>query len=277
MTSNSPLEKYQRSPKLQIDLPSGGKWYPQGALEKAQELDVYSITASDEIRARTPDSLYNGHATVEIIRKNVPAIKNPWLMPYIDVDLVLSALRLATYGDQIEFESKCPECDESNSYAVTLTRLLDHFHAAQFIDEVAVDGFLFRLRPLTYKEELENNKINFRLQRQIIQQIPKIEDEDEKSKMVDKIYEEMYELFENTICSAVTEVVTPDGDSETTPQFIKQFLLGNDKKYFNKIKEVYENTKRNFAVPKTDVECAGCGHKHETTLILDYSNFFSQG
>jgi len=58
------LEKYQRQPKLYIDLPSKGRWYPPNALAKSDELAIYSMTASDEIATKTPDALFSGNTTV---------------------------------------------------------------------------------------------------------------------------------------------------------------------------------------------------------------------
>ena len=49
----SPLTKYQRQPKQSIDLPSKGRWYSQGSLEKSEELEVFSMTASNEIATKT--------------------------------------------------------------------------------------------------------------------------------------------------------------------------------------------------------------------------------
>ena len=102
--TNNPLKKYFRQPKIYLSLPSKGKYYPPGALEMTEsgELPVYAMTAKDELLFKTPDALLNGEATVEVIRSCIPAIKNPWMMPSIDSDAVLIAIRLATYGEKLE-------------------------------------------------------------------------------------------------------------------------------------------------------------------------------
>ena len=70
--NTSILKKYQRQPKLYIDLPSQGKYYSEGSLTKHEEIEVYSMTASDEIIIKTPDALLNGEATARIIANCVP-------------------------------------------------------------------------------------------------------------------------------------------------------------------------------------------------------------
>jgi hypothetical protein len=64
------------------------------------------MTAKDELMLKTPDALMNGQATVEVIKSCVPSIKNPWHMPSIDIDTILIAIRIATYGENMEFSSK---------------------------------------------------------------------------------------------------------------------------------------------------------------------------
>ena len=66
----NPLSKYFRQPKLYIQIPSRGKYYQQGSIEYPEngELEVYSMTAKDELVFKTPDALLNGQATVDVIQ-----------------------------------------------------------------------------------------------------------------------------------------------------------------------------------------------------------------
>ena len=55
----NPLKKYYRQPKQFIRLPSGYKYYPEGAIEVSEsgEIAVYPMTAKDELIFKTPDAL----------------------------------------------------------------------------------------------------------------------------------------------------------------------------------------------------------------------------
>ena len=75
--SNNPLKQFFRQPAIYVRLPSQGKFYPPGVLEMPAtgELPVYPMTAIDEITYRTPDALFNGQATVNVLQSCVPDIK----------------------------------------------------------------------------------------------------------------------------------------------------------------------------------------------------------
>jgi hypothetical protein len=77
---------------------------------------------------KTPDALITGQASVEVIKSCIPAIKNPWLMPALDVDFALIAIRIATYGDSMEITTKCPSCETENEYDVNLSDWLSPNH-----------------------------------------------------------------------------------------------------------------------------------------------------
>ena len=37
----NPLQKYFRQPKIYVALPSGGHWYPEGALERGNRSEIF--------------------------------------------------------------------------------------------------------------------------------------------------------------------------------------------------------------------------------------------
>ena len=98
MNTNNPLRQYFRQPAIYIKLPSQGKYYPPGTLNSSVtgEYPVYPMTAIDEITYRTPDAMFNGQATVNVIQSCVPDIKDAWQMQAIDMDTVLVAIRIAS-------------------------------------------------------------------------------------------------------------------------------------------------------------------------------------
>jgi hypothetical protein len=61
-----------------------------------------SMTTKDEITLKTPDALLNGQGVVNVIESCCPAIKDAWAMPSIDVDATLIAIRIASYGNQMD-------------------------------------------------------------------------------------------------------------------------------------------------------------------------------
>ena len=104
MNSNpNPLSMFMRQPKIYIRLPSGGEFWPEGSLEATEtgEYPVYSMTAKDELILKVPDALMNGQAIVDVIQNCIPNVKNAWHAPNIDLDVLLIAIRIATYGEMM--------------------------------------------------------------------------------------------------------------------------------------------------------------------------------
>lgn len=122
---SNPLAMFMRQPKIYISLPSGGKYWPVGSLEipNNNQLAVYSMTARDELLLNIPDALMNGQAVVDVIQNCVPSIKNAWEMPSIDVDVILIAIRLATYGEMMTTPVKFGEVEME--YKVDLRTVMD--------------------------------------------------------------------------------------------------------------------------------------------------------
>ena len=108
--SANPLKQFFRQPVIYLRLPSNGEFWPEGSLimPANRELPVYPMTAIDEITYRTPDALYNGQAVINVIQSCIPNIRNAWGMPAIDTNAILVAIRIASYGHELEHSTRSP-------------------------------------------------------------------------------------------------------------------------------------------------------------------------
>ena len=99
----NPLISLMRQPKIYIRLPSNGRYWSEGSLNTTTngEYPVYSMTARDELMLKTPDALLNGQAVVDVIQSCMPNVNDAWAIPNIDLDVILVAIRLATFGEQL--------------------------------------------------------------------------------------------------------------------------------------------------------------------------------
>ena len=123
----NPLKQFFRQPAIYLQLPSDGRhWQDQSlTMPENHELPVYPMTAIDEITYRTPDALFNGQAVVNVIQSCVPAVKDGWAVPGIDINALLIGIRIASYGHDLEIGTKCPECGTDAEYTVDLRMILD--------------------------------------------------------------------------------------------------------------------------------------------------------
>lgn len=279
----NPLTKYFRQPKLYVKLPSSGNFYPKGALEHTQNMEfpVYAMTARDEIVIKTPDALMNGQSTVDIIQSCMPNIKNAWMIPSIDIDAILIAIRIATYGEQIDLDINIPNTDIVKSYTADLRLSLDKLLSAVFEPEVKIsDDITVYLRPLNYQEFTRNSLKT--LEEQRIFTVVNSQDLSEQQK-IDQFNKSFKALTEITVTSVITSIVkisTPEGDV-TDPAYINAFIDNSEKEYFNKITEHLQAQRDKFQMPMFKIVTtqeerdAGAPEEFETPVALDASNFFA--
>ena len=151
---NNPLKKYYRQPKQFIKLPSEYEFYPEGTIDvpESGEVAVYPMTAKDELLFKTPDALLNGEATVRVIQSCVPAIKNAWAMPSIDIDAVLMAIRMATYGQRMSMKVVIPNTKIEKEFDLDLQQGLDKLLNARYDKKAFFEDMEIELRPLNYAQ-----------------------------------------------------------------------------------------------------------------------------
>ena len=104
-TPQNPLAKHFRQPVIYLKLPSGGAYWPDGSIDLPlnNEIPVLAMSTKDEIVLKTPDALLNGQGVVNVIQSCCPNIKDAWKMPSVDVDATIIAIRIASYGNQMDF------------------------------------------------------------------------------------------------------------------------------------------------------------------------------
>jgi T4 bacteriophage base plate protein len=276
MQNPNPLSKHFRQPAVFLKLPSGGKYWAANSLNLSAngEIGIMPMTAKDEIMLRTPDALMNGQGVVSVIQSCVPAITNAWAMPTIDVDAVLIAIRIATYGETLEMDSKCPKCDHESRHGLDLNSILLRVKAPNYIETLQVDGLTFKFKPLNYIQSTKNNVAAFEEQ-QIMQLITNENIDPETRKAQFDVHIQKIISSNLTILSGATEsITTEDGTIVTNYEHISQFY---DNTNNNIIKTVQAHLKKladQAALPATKVQCESCENEYEVNVTFDYSNFF---
>lgn len=278
--NESPLKKYRRQPKLFIDLPSKGNFYPQGAVynDTFTQLAVFSMTPSDDILFKTPDALITGNATANTITSCIPSILDPWSVPSIDIDTLLVSIRLATYGPDISVSSTCPHCKNENTYDIPLQSFIDHFNSLEYNDTLKVDDFVIKTRPLTYKEYTENQKQIVAFQRALNIQAPSIEDEKQRNEYQENVVKQIAEANLKIMVISITSVEI-NGEVETDLQEIVNWISGTDAKIFHALKNHSEQNVAAWRTPPHKVICGNekCEKEHSIIIRLDQSDFFGKG
>jgi hypothetical protein len=259
-----------------VRLPSKGKFYEPGSLDLSEngEYPVYAMTAKDELLFKTPDALLNGTSTVELIKSCIPAILNPWVMPNIDLDFALIAIRIATYGDKMDVGTNCPHCDAENSYDMDLTAWLDIFNNFIYNTDIVVDPLTVHVRPYTYKE-VTKTALKSMEQQRIFQVINDDTLSDEiKLEKFGASFLKLTELTVDVIADCITAIDTPDG-SVSDKDMIKEFIANCSKDIFQKIQDHVVQMKELIEFKAQNVTCGECSKPFSLPVTMDQSNFFA--
>jgi hypothetical protein len=271
----NPLASFFRQPKIYVSLPSKGRFYPEGSLDTSSndQYPVYAMTAKDELMFKTPDALLSGQSTVELIKSCIPAIIDPWVMPSIDLDFALIAIRVATYGNIMEVGSNCPNCSAENDYEIDLTSWFDTFHNFNYVDNVEVDTLVIHIRPYSYKE-VTKASIKTMEQQRIFSIIndDSISDE-EKLDRFGKSFVKLTELTVDIIADCITQIDAPTG-SVSDHEMIKEFINNSSKEVFNTISQHIASMKDQIELKPHNVECGSCHTPYSLPITMDQSNFF---
>jgi hypothetical protein len=270
----NPLKQYFRRPAIYLRLPSGGKFYSQGAIDlpENKEIPIYPMTAIDEITTKTPDMLFNGTAVIEIIKSCVPNIKNPWEIPQIDLDPILVAIRAATNGNDMDIESTCPACQEESSYGVNLTGLLTSLKSGDYDNEVLINDLKFKFRPLSYKQVNQINMAQFDIQN-IANNLDKIEDEQARQLKTTETMHRLTELSMGFVSEAIEHIATPSA-FVVEKEYILDFLKNCDKETYIAIRDYNSSLKAQTEIKPLNIRCVHCQHEYEQPFTLNTSDFF---
>ena len=282
MQNANPLSKHFRQPKIYINLPSKGMFYEPGSLEKTEtgEYPVLPMTAKDEIMIKTPDALLNGESTVQVIQSCMPNIKNAWNIPSVDIDAILLAIRIATYGEMMEVSSFIKELDDDRTFEINLRPILDNI-LAQTYDPLLTHGdFTFETHPLTYKKFTETALKTFEEQRLFRVVNDDEMSEEEKIRRFNESFTKLTDMNITQIYNTVAAIKFADEDPVVDRAHINEFLENADTTVYKKLIQHTDEQRKKFSVQpfkanfsQEDIE-AGAPTDYNIPISFDQSSFF---
>lgn len=274
--SNNPLKQYFRQPAIYVRLPSQGKFYPPGSIElpPTGELPVYPMTAIDEITYRTPDALFNGQATVNVLSSCVPNIKDHWSTPSLDIDTLLIAIRIASYGHDMDVNSKCPKCGHECEHVVDLRAVLDRMRTPDYARSLRAGDMEIFFKPMSYRHLNDNNAIQFENQK-LFSVLPDGEMPDtEKMAALSSALQKITEITVRALAQSIAVIKTPQA-MVSELEYIEDFLKNCDRDLFNKIKDHIIDLKAQSDMPPMRLTCPECQNQYDQAVTLDMSSFFA--
>ena len=275
MQQPNPLSQFFRQPAIHIRLPSGGKFYPTGTINMPPngELPVLPMTAVDEITYRTPDALFNGSALVSVIKSCIPSIREPWVMPSTDIDTVLIAIRIASFGHGMDIDTTCPKCNHTDDITLDLRAINDQIRPGDYDKSLSIGNLEFYFKPINYKDVNQNNQVQFE-QQQALRMVSN--DDIEESVKVEQLNRSMRvinELTLKTIAQSISAIKTPDA-LVTEIEYIHEFINNCDSRLFAQLRDYVIALKQASEIKPVDLNCPECKHQYTQPFTLDMASFF---
>lgn len=276
MTQNAnPLKNYFRTAALHLRLPSGGQHWAPGTLDMPPtgEIPVLPMTAIDEIAYRTPDALFNGSAIVQVIQSCCPNIRNAWAAPGVDVTAILMAIRLASYGSDLEVNSTCPNCSTDSDYSLSLQDAMAKLRMPNFEKPITHGDLEIYFRPIGYQTQNVINAKQFEQQRMIVQTRSSDLPEEEQNRILSQTLDVLTKLTIDILVANVAAIRTPTA-LVSEPEHIEEFIRNCDRKLYNQIRDHAMALREQSEIPPLQVTCSNCSHQYQQTIVLDATSFF---
>jgi RNase P subunit RPR2 len=273
--NDNPLRKYFRQAAIHLRLPSGGRFYPPGSIDLPPngEVPILPMTAVDEITSRTPDALFNGSAVVNVLSSCVPNIRDAWTIPAVDFNSLLAAVRIASYGHEMEISSTCPKCGQTHSYTIDLRWALDRLRMPDYDTPAVIGDLNCFFVPLTYRQLNEISRVQYEDQK-LMQVINSAETtEEEKMTKLGEAFKRITHMTIHSIALSIGAIKTSSAMVTDTAQ-IEEFLVNAPKDVFNRIKEHAIRLREATDLPPVDITCDNCQNQYRQDFTLDMSNFF---
>jgi len=276
---NNPLSQFMRMPEIFITLPSGGKFNHPADVELSMsgELGVAAMTTKDDLTLKSPEGLLNGESISSIIQSCCPGIKNVRNLPAPDLDVILLAIRHATYGDDMDFDIKCPNCDHEELYSMSISESLSNMEFLE--DEYFVtfaNNVKVYVKPFTYELSVKESLQKYHE----AQAVKLLVDEDlnlnpEKATEFTKSLHNLADLMTELCSHCIVKILDPeDNQLEATDEQINEWIKflprGDAELIQNKIAEI-----NSIGTPKEKtVICAKCEHEWKANVSIDPASFF---
>ena len=308
--SDNPLMQFARHAELTVKLASPKSWYPEGFIQYTlnDEVEVYPMLPKDELMLYNPDALISGQAMVNLIKSCCPSVLDPSKLYFPDANILLLAIKRATYGEDHKQTHRCPKCEEKvklmnetdpeglaklikegkvmdheEEFIFNIDSLLVNVKSAEEEYSCKIDGLTFYFQPLAMGAKEQFSLISAKrnkLLKMYVEMLEKNEDitQEEKNMLTSEISNiqiEMINSNNNIITSCIKEIKLPDDSIVSDKELIKEFINNATVQMMNELNTQIRKI-NDIGLPQTlSIQCSACGHEWEVPFEgFNQSDFF---
>ena len=275
MQDNNPLAIFQRKPQPLLKLPSNGRWWAPNSLENNSIIEVLSMTGRDEFMLLNANPILLNSVLVELIQRCIPAVKDAWQMPKVDMDAAIIAIRIASYGNMMKTVHQCPNCKADNIIDVDLHDMIDNITLPDFDQPIYInDDIAFYVKPTTMKDS-ETIALSQTRRLALLAEITKQDiNQEEQAKLIN---DNLWQLTDDAVkmMSYNIDRVIAKGAVVSDPQFIQQWIMDADRESYDKINRGINDKLDEYKMPRYSTECSACGTNFQAEIEFLPNEFLS--
>ena len=144
---------------------------------------------------------------------------------------------------------------------------------ADYSQTVVIGDIQIHFKPLTYKEQNENNTAQFEDQK-LMESLPQTDmPEEEKLKLLQKAFQNISFLTLTAIADSISMIKTGD-QIVVDKKHIEEYIQNCDGVTFEKIRKRIEDIRTESEIKPMTITCNDCKHQYETPFTMNVANFF---
>lgn len=274
----NPLSNFYRSKEVYVKLPSEYRYFTvKPNVSNDDELGVMPMSSKDEMLLKIPDTLYNGEVLFEIIKSIVPDIVDPYEVTLPDVDIILLATRIATYGKDMDVSVKCPHCNKSGNYAIDIPSLLAKVKPIPANHEIEINSLNVKFKPNSLKTVSANRIASLETQKLARQMSAEDPPETTRLKFKDALERATAANFVLT-ADTIESVTLPDGSVVSNIDQIIDWMSNTDTKTIKVLKKQGEIVNDNGLQKTFKFVCSNeeCEKDFSSSIEFNPAFFFKQ-
>lgn len=275
----SALQKFYRTPKLFVPLPSGTDYYDESIIEYTSEgeVGILPMTVHDEMALKNPDALLNGEAISNVLLNCVPKLKSPRQLLSIDTEALITAIRIASFGETTDVTFNCPACSKDTTVALNLKAAFQHMKYLPATNVVHLpSGLSVFLKPSDFEGDTISFKISMESKR-LIAEIAKEEDNSpDRTELVKRLYDNISKYTVTLLVRSITRIVCEkEGVDVSDKQEIAGFLDNTSSADIKLISDKVKEINSLGLTKKYSIKCKECEHVWDDSYEYSISNFFT--
>jgi hypothetical protein len=296
----NPLTSFFRKQKLALQLPSKGHWYSSDDItfNNDNSLPVFAMTAELDMQFRAGDFTLTGKTTYDMIKGCIPAIHHPENILNIDIDAILLAIRLASYGDEFSATVSVPNTTLTRTINFSISKLLSELNNRKEIwdDQITIEdehGTILQLElyPIPLKNIFLTSKTIY-TQKRVLSKNVDVNDNIADENIFNNSMKTLTESAIKLLCSSIKSITAKDNTGKilanviaNSPEEIDKIayiIRSMDIEFFNAMRDHLEvqRKKYTFITPiqtstKKEIN-AGAPKEWSSDIIIVGSNFLPE-